>query len=194
MPADTTLEDFKQELSRLVDAFHKNSSQHKAEGYVETSLRNDFLNPLWRALGWDIENRAGLPQPLRDVQLETRVNIGGKQKRADYIFRTDGIDRFVCEAKKPTEELTRRSAYQAQRYAFNLKLLIATLCNFERLQVFVVGGRPDQDSPWDICKEWHYSEYNDKADEIWNLFARQNVASNALDKFVASFPKRARAG
>jgi type I restriction-modification system DNA methylase subunit len=191
MPADTTLEDFKQELSRLVDTFHKNSSQHKAEGYVETSLRNDFLNPLWRALGWDIENRAGLPQPLRDVQLETRVNIGGKQKRADYIFRTDGIDRFVCEAKKPTEELTRRSAYQAQRYAFNLKLLIATLCNFERLQVFVVGGRPDQDSPWDICKEWHYSEYNDKAEEIWNLFARQNVASNALDKFVASFPKRA---
>ncbi len=191
MSTDTTFEDFKQDLSRLVDAFQKNFAHYKAEGYVESSLRNDFLNPLWRALGWDVENRAALPQPLRDVQLETRVDIGGKQKRADYIFRTDGIDRFICEAKKPTEDLTRKSAYQAQRYAFNLKLLIATLCNFERLQVFVAGGRPEQNSPWDVCREWHYSEYEDKAEEIWNLFARQNVAANSLDNFVAGFPKRA---
>jgi hypothetical protein len=190
MSPDTRFAAFKEELSRLVDVFHKNFSHYKEEGYVESSLRNDFLNPFWRALGWDIENRAGLPQPLRDVQIETRVDIGGKQKRADYIFRTSGIDRFTCEAKKPTDELSRKSAYQAQRYAFNLKLLIATLCNFERLQVFVVGGRPEPDSPWDVCREWHYSEYEKRAEEIWNLFAQQNVASNSLDRFIESFPKR----
>src|SRR5690348_6353701 len=99
MHTDTGFEVFRIELSRLVDAFHKNFSHYKKEeGYVESSLRNDFLNPLWRGLGWDIENRAGLPQPLRDVQVETRVDIAGKRKRADYIFRTDGIERFICEA------------------------------------------------------------------------------------------------
>jgi hypothetical protein len=191
MSSENDFEIFKRELSRLVDAFHKNINHYKEEGYVESSLRNDFLNPFWRALGWDVENRAGLPQPLREVQLETRVDIAGKLKRADYIFRTDGIDRFVCEAKKPQEELTRRSAYQAQRYAFNLKLLTATLSNFERLQVFIVGGRPEQDSPWEACKNWHYSEYIEKAEEIWNLLSRNAVASNSLDRFIASFPKRA---
>ena len=57
---DTAFEGFKQELSRLVDIFHKNASQYKDQGYDESSLRNDFLNPFWRALGWDIENRAAL--------------------------------------------------------------------------------------------------------------------------------------
>src|SRR5579862_6757077 len=191
MLPDASLEGFRLELSRLVESFQKNFGQYKAQGYDESSLRNDFLNPFWRALGWDIENRAGLPQPLREVQVETRVNIAGRQKRADYIFRTDGIDRFVCEAKKPTDDLSRKFAYQAQRYAFNLKLLTATLCNFEKLQVFVVGGRPEQGSPWDVCREWHYSKYTDKAEEIWNLFAYENVAANSLDRFIASFPKRA---
>src|SRR5690348_1124913 len=93
-------EAFKEELSHLVDAFQKNLGHYKEQGYDESSLRNDFVNPFWRAPGWDIENRAGLPQPLRDVQVETRVAIAGRQKRADYIFRTDGIDRFICEAKK----------------------------------------------------------------------------------------------
>jgi type I restriction-modification system DNA methylase subunit len=190
MPTDARFDAFKEELSRLVDAFHKNVGHYEDQGYDESSLRNDFLNPFWRALGWDIENRAGLPQPLRDVQVETRVHIAGRQKRADYIFRTDGIDRFVSEAKRPTEELTRKSAYQAQRYAFNLKLLIAALTNFETFQVFVVGGRPEQDSPWDVCRQWHYTEYKDRAEEIWNLFAHQNVAANSLDRFIASFPKK----
>jgi len=42
---DTAFESFKQELSRLVDIFHKNASQYKDQGYDESSLRNDFLNP-----------------------------------------------------------------------------------------------------------------------------------------------------
>jgi hypothetical protein len=44
-----------------------------------------------------LENRARKTQQLRDVQLETRVDIAGRKKRADYIFRSDGMDRFVCE-------------------------------------------------------------------------------------------------
>jgi transketolase N-terminal domain/subunit len=70
MPDNLAFDSFKQELSRLVDIFHKNVSQYRDQGYDESSLRNDYLNPFWRALGWDTENRAALPQPLRDVQIE----------------------------------------------------------------------------------------------------------------------------
>jgi hypothetical protein len=190
MSSSATIDAFKSELARLTGSFRKNISHLKSEAYDESALRNDYLSPLWRALGWDVENQQGATQPLREVQTESRVDIAGKKKRADYLFRTDGIDRFVCEAKKPREDLSSRDAYQAQRYAFNLKLLIAALTNFETLRLFVVGGKPDQGAPWDVCKQWHYSEYVEKAQELWDLFARHNVAAGSLDRFVANLPKR----
>jgi hypothetical protein len=190
MASGHTSETFRAELERLTGSFRKNLSHLKSEAYDESALRNDYLIPLWRALGWDVENLQGATQPLREVQIESRVDIAGRKKRADYLFRTDGIDRFVCEAKKPREDLSIRDAYQAQRYSFNLKLLIAALTNFESLKLFVVGGKPDQEAPWDVCKNWHFLEYVGKAQELWDLFARQNVAAGSLDKFVASLPKR----
>ncbi len=190
MSPESSYDTFREEIFRLVEIFQQNLPHYKTEGYDESSLRTDFLNPLWRAMGWDVENRAGLPQPLREVQVETRVHIAGKKKRADYIFRTDGIDRFVCEAKKPQDDLTAKSAYQAQRYAFNLKLLLATLTNFEKIQLFVVGGRPESDAPWEAFKEWHYLEFVNRSQEIWDLFARENVAQGSLDRLIARLPKR----
>lgn len=190
MPQKYDSQNFKAELERLTSAFHKNLSHFKSGAYDESALRNDFLVPFWRALGWDVENLKGETQPLREVQIESRVDIAGKKKRADYLFRTDGIERFVCEAKKPREGLSEKDAYQAQRYAFNLKLLIAALTNFETLKLFVVGGKPDQAAPWDVCKQWHHSEFVDKFQEFWDLFARENVAAGSLDRFVASLPKR----
>jgi hypothetical protein len=50
-------DNFKAELTRLVDIFRKNLPHYKTEGYDESSLRTDFVNPFWRALGWDVENR-----------------------------------------------------------------------------------------------------------------------------------------
>lgn len=183
-------ETFLAALDRLTTTFRKNLSHLKSEAYDESALRNDYLLLFWRSLGWDVENLKGATQPLREVQIESRVNIAGKKKRADYLFRTDGIDRFVCEAKKPREGLSDRDAYQAQRYAFNLKLLIAALTNFETLQLFVVGGKPDKHAPWEVCKQWHFTEFVEKAQELWDLFARDNAATGSLDRFVASLPKR----
>ncbi len=159
MPTENPFESFKDELARLTASFHKGLPSYKSEGYDESALRIDFLNPFWRSLGWDVENKEGLPQPLREVQIESRVHIAGRKKRADFLFRTGGLERFICEAKKPREELSKKSAYQAQRYAFNLKLWVATLSNFELLQIFIVGGKPEQHAPWDVCKQWHYTEY-----------------------------------
>lgn len=194
MPIENSFEFFRDELIRLTASFHKGLVSYRGEGFDESALRNDFLNPFWRALGWDVENKEGLAQSLREVQIESRVNIAGRKKRADYLFRTGGLERFVCEAKKPSEELGKKAAYQAQRYAFNLKLWVATLSNFEALQLFIVGGKPEQISPWDICKQWHYTEYVQNAEELWGLFSRSNVASGSLEKYISSLPKKALKG
>lgn len=104
---------FEKELNRLVATFEKNFAHYKKAGYDEASLRQEFLNPLFSALGWDVENKAGHIPQKREVEVESRTQIGGRAKRADYLFRTDGRDRFVCEAKKPADDLGDRPAFQA---------------------------------------------------------------------------------
>lgn len=106
---DARFANFEAELNRLVEKFGQNLAELKGPGYDEAKLRLEYLDPFFRALGWDMENRAGLIQPKREVEIESRTTIGGRQKRADYLFRTEGRDRWVCEAKKPAEELSARS-------------------------------------------------------------------------------------
>jgi len=99
---------FVSELKRLTENYSKNVTLYRSPGYDEAAVRVDFLNPFFTALGWDLENRSGVAQSLRDVQIETRVSIDGKKKKADYLFRTNGIERFVFEAKAPNIPLTKK--------------------------------------------------------------------------------------
>ena len=173
MPDHTSFDSFEKELNRLVESFGKRIAELKSSDYNEAKLRDDFLNPFFRALGWDMENRAGLIQKEREVEIESATQIGGGRKRADYLFRTGKRERFVCEAKKPAEELHARYAFQAKRYAWNKGVPLAVLTDFEELKIYIVGGKPYIDEPhvgeW---KSWHFRQYPLIARELWDLLAR----------------------
>ncbi|MCX6908231.1 MAG: N-6 DNA methylase, partial [Verrucomicrobia bacterium] len=191
MPTGASFKAFETELNRLVSKFEKNIHQLKGPGYDEASLRLEYLDPLFRALGWDMENRAGLIHQHREVEIESRTTIGGRQKRADYLFRADKRDRFVCEAKKPAEELNARYAFQAKRYAWNKDLPLAVLTDFEEIKIYIVGGKPFLDQPEvGLWKSWHFKQFPLIAEELWNLLARENVGSGSIDKLIESLPKR----
>ena len=191
MPTDATFQSFEKELNRLVESFGQRLAELKQPGYAEAQLRDDFLNPLFRALGWDMENRAGLIQREREVEIESATQIGGGRKRADYLFRTDKRDRFVCEAKKPAEELHARYAFQAKRYAWNKGVPMAVLTDFEELKIYIVGGKPHMDEPhvgeW---KSWRFQQYPLIARELWDLLARDPVAAGSIDAALEALPKK----
>jgi hypothetical protein len=192
MPDTPGFEHFEKELNRLVESFGNRVDELKRPSYVEAQLRDDFLNPFFRALGWDMENRAGLIQQKREVEIESRTRIGGQQKRADYLFRAGGRDRFVCEAKKPAEELSAPYAFQAKRYAWNKDLPFAVLTDFEEMKIYIVGGKPRKDEPqvgeW---KTWHFRQYPLIAREIWDLLSCEKVAAGSIDAVLEALPKRA---
>lgn len=192
MPTDATFESFEKELNRLVESFGKRVAELKSADYNEAKLRDDFLNPFFRALGWDMENRAGLIQREREVEIESATQIGGGRKRADYLFRTDKREQFICEAKKPAEELHARYAFQAKRYAWNKNVPVAVLTDFEEFKIFIVGGKPYLDEPqageW---KSWHYRQYPLIARELWDLLARDKIAAGSIDAALDSLPRRA---
>ena len=195
MSSPASLEFFEIELNRLVAKFEKEFTAVTDPGYSEARLRQDYLDPFARALGWDLENHAGLVQHHREVEIESRTDIAGRAKRADYLFRTDTHDRFICEAKKPREDLGPRHAFQAKRYAWNKNLALALLTDFEELKIYVVGGRPRLDEPdMGLWKSYHFKQYPLVAGEIWNTLARENVASGSIDALLDSLPKRAAAG
>ncbi|MGI9073203.1 MAG: hypothetical protein ACR2JB_18260 [Bryobacteraceae bacterium] len=185
---------FNTEIKRLVSQFQRNLSTLHTTVYDEATLRLQFLDPFFRALGWDVTNEEGLPLHLADVVVESRTNIAGRQKRADYVFRYGGMNKFVCEAKKPAEDLSRH-AFQIQNYTYNLSLYLGVLTNFEYLHVYVVGAQPDKERPFDPVLTVRFDEYEQRCEELWRLLAREMVIAGSLDKYVLSIPKsRARGG
>ena len=44
-------------LSALVDRFKRNRASYQSVGYNETQARREFIDPLFRLLGWDVENQ-----------------------------------------------------------------------------------------------------------------------------------------
>jgi hypothetical protein len=111
MTIHPTFETFEEELNRLVESFGKRLAELKQPGYSEAQLRDDFLNPFLRALGWDMENRAGFIQKEREVEIESATRIGGGRKRADYLFRTDKRDRIASDFSMIPEDLVRVHAF-----------------------------------------------------------------------------------
>jgi predicted type IV restriction endonuclease len=64
----------------LVARFREQHADYKRGAYNETQLRRDFLDPLFRLLGWDIDNRAGYAESFREVVHEDAVKVGGMTK------------------------------------------------------------------------------------------------------------------
>ncbi|MCU0783299.1 MAG: Eco57I restriction-modification methylase domain-containing protein [Verrucomicrobia bacterium] len=179
---------FQRELARLVETFGKNLAAYKSPGYDEANLRQEFLDPFFDALGWDMTNKAGLIPAHREVIIERRTGAG----RADYLFQPERKPRFVCEAKKPAEELPKH-AQQAKGYAWTIGIRLAVLSDFEELNVYVVTGNPEKRPPDDgLIRHYHYSEYVAKARELWDLLARDNVAGGSVERLIGSLPKKLR--
>jgi hypothetical protein len=61
-----------------------------------------FLDPFFTALGWDMDNKAGLSETFKQVIHEESIKVAGASKAPDYTFRIGGMRKFFVEAKKPS--------------------------------------------------------------------------------------------
>ena len=187
-----TQQSFAAEVGRLVELFQRNLAHFYGKEYDEASLRSEFLTPFFRALGWDLENKAGLIPSHREVETESRTEISGRQKRADFLFRVEQRDRFVCEAKRPGNALSTSAAFQAKRYAWNKSLPLALLTDFASWRLYVVGSKPHPDEPdMGLWKSWTCQDLLLNADEIWHLLSRDSVAGGVIEQEIDALPKKA---
>lgn len=88
-------------ISELVERFTDQYDSYKKSEYNETLTRRDFIDPFFKALGWDIDNEQGYAEAYREVIHEDRVKISGVSKAPDYSFRLVGGKRlFFVEANE----------------------------------------------------------------------------------------------
>ncbi|MBL7986982.1 MAG: hypothetical protein JNJ94_02820 [Chlorobi bacterium] len=92
MPAPT-------ELLNLVERFHRFQDDYHRSRFNETQLRIDYLNPLFRLLGWDMDNQQGLSEHVREVIHEYSLKTPDGSKAPNYGFRIGKDLKFFLEAK-----------------------------------------------------------------------------------------------
>ncbi|MBN1888619.1 MAG: N-6 DNA methylase, partial [Thermoflexales bacterium] len=180
----------KDEIAKLVRHFHTNARLYHAPDYKEAHARQEFIDPLFIALGWDVHNAQRAAPNYREVVVEASLDVEGSRKAPDYAFRMGRDIRFFAEAKKPGVSIKTGvgPAYQLRRYAWSLKLPLSLLTDFEELAVYDCHSRPSEKDKAVTGRTqfYTYEEYPDRWREVWDVFSREAVLAGAFDQFAQS--------
>jgi len=177
----------KMTLSTLINKYSQNRDEYLSPKYNETQLRGDFLDPFFELLGWDIKNNAVKPTNEREVVLEEAFKEKATEhsKKPDYTFRLFSARKFFLEAKKPSIsiESNNDTAKQVRRYGFTAKLKISVLSNFEYLIIYDTSIKVEREDTFQkaLVKKYHYTEYENKFEEIKQLLGRDSVYSGRFE-------------
>lgn len=190
-----------QGASRTVQALVEDFSKHRdallSPGYNEMRVRQDYIDKLFTALGWDVSHNVQKNPFQQEVRVERHVADGGAKRRADYTFFVAPNFRDVrlyVEAKKPFAELvTRDNYFQTIRYGWNSQTPLAVLTNFEELHILDCRYKPDIDTIMDrVVRKYSLTDYLnvERFSELFFLLGRDAVAAGSLEAFTASLPKK----
>jgi len=177
-------------VAELVDRFTLHRETYRGPAYNETQARREFLDPLFAALGWDMDNEQGLAEAYKDVIHEDAIKVGGATKAPDYCFRIGGTRKFFVEAKKPAVGIRddAEPAYQLRRYAWSAKLPLSILTDFEELAVYDCRVRPNRTDPASKARILYLTcdEYRDRWGELAAVFSKEAVLKGSFDKYAES--------
>lgn len=176
------------EIIELRDHFDRNRETYRSGHYNETQLRREFVDPFFKALGWDVENTAGHAEAYKDVIHEDAIKVGGATKAPDYCFRIGGTRKFFVEAKKPSVNIAEDigPAYQLRRYAWSAKLPLSILTDFEEFAVYDCRVKPDKTDKASTARILYLTErdYPARWEEIAAIFSKDAVLKGSFDKYA----------
>src|SRR5258708_5542314 len=126
------------QVLELDQRFDRNLDAYRSPHYNETHGRREFLDPLFKSLGWDIDNEQGYAEAYKDVVHEDAIRVGEATKAPDYCFRIGGTRKFFLEAKRPSVDIKKHvsPAFQLPRYALTTKLPLRVPSQFDELAVY----------------------------------------------------------
>jgi type I restriction-modification system DNA methylase subunit len=186
-----TKEEAYNKIAELCERFDEQFASYKHSSYNETLTRKDFIDPFFKALGWDMNNSSGYAEAYREVIHEDKLKVGSATKAPDYSFRLGGGKRlFFVEAKKPSVAVKddMLPAYQVRRYGWSAKMPISIITDFEEFSVYDCTKKPLPTDKASVARIRYitYKEYLSEFDFIWDTFSKERVLKGSFDKFVQS--------
>lgn len=149
--------------------------------------RQQYIDKFLRLLGWDISNPDNLTFNDREVVAEEYSN---RFDRPDYSIRMNSSSIFYVEAKKVSVDIDKEiePAMQVRRYGWNSGHRISVLTNFEYLAIYTTYQQPKEKDTVanNRYKLYHYKDFVDKFDEIYDLLSRESVVSGKFDYWTNS--------
>ena len=172
----------------LIQQFNRHRDAYHSGSYNETQVRRDYLDPLFKALGWDIDNEKGFAEAYREVVHEDAIKIGGTTKAPDYSFRIGGQRKFFVEAKKPSVNLKDdpAPALQLRRYAWTAKLPLSILTDFEEFSIYDCRKPPKPTDKAHVARldYFTFDQLESKWPDLADLFSPQAIQQGAFDKYA----------
>ncbi|MEI7843482.1 MAG: type I restriction enzyme HsdR N-terminal domain-containing protein, partial [Gallionellaceae bacterium] len=176
------------EVLALIENFERNLDAYRGGKYNETQVRRDFIDPLFKALGWDMDNSTGYAEAYRDVIHEDAIKIGASTRAPDYSFRIGGQRKFFLEAKKPSVNIKDdvEPAFQLRRYAWSAKLPLSIVTDFEEFAIYDCRQKPNKNDKASKARLFYctYRDYAEKWDEIAGIFSKEAVLKGSFDKYA----------
>ncbi len=176
-------------ISALVERFDEQRDSYTRADYNETLTRRDFIDPFFKALGWDMDNEQGYAEAYREVIHEDKIRISGAMKAPDYSFRLGGGKRlFFVEAKKPSVAVKDDilPAYQLRRYGWSAKLAISIITDFDEFAIYDCTKKPNTTDKASVARIKYFTskDYLKEFDFIWDTFSKEKVLKGSFDRFV----------
>jgi adenine-specific DNA-methyltransferase len=177
-----------------VKEFDKNIAYFKNAKYLEAEVRKDFIDPLFTALGWDVDHIHQKNPYKQEVKIEkSQIQEGQINKKfADYAFYLTPDFKnpvFFVEAKKPSVLLDNNREYylQTHKYGWNAQVPISILTDFEEFIIIDCRSKPNVNYSHNTAiKKYNYLDFLniEKFKELYYLFSREAVEDNSIQNFV----------
>jgi hypothetical protein len=183
-----------QEVLDLVDRYKHSRETFESSAYLEASVRQEFIDPFFRALGWDVGNQHGWADQNKEVVVEPYLDIDGHYKAPDYAFRVGPQPQFFVEAKRPSIPLRidPDPAKQIRTYGWNASMQACGLTNFGEFVVYDTSVKPAPDDKVTTARVKYISflEYDESWEWLSSLFGHDAVWKGSLQEFAKVQPSR----
>jgi len=175
-------------ILKLVEKYEFHQAAYKRGQFNETQLRREFIDPFFKTLGWDVDNTKSYSELYKEVIHEDPIRIRGSTEFIDYAFRIGGSRKFIVEAKKPAVNIKDDAgpALQIRRYAWNARLPLSILTDFEEFAVYDCTKKP---MPGDSAATARiayltFKEYPEKWHWISSIFSQESILQGSFDRFA----------
>ena len=162
-------------IKNLITKYRKLEADEKRSDYNEAQTRNEFIEPMFEYLGWDMRNL----RHNREVITEETVSSG----RVDLSFQLHGMPVFFLEAKAIKANLEEwKWAEQAINYSWNKSVSWAVLSDFEGLKIFN-ADLPPKNLASNLFLELKFDQYIDRFEDLW-LLSKESFLNQELNTRV----------